>query len=398
MSLRSFIARRYLFAKKSHNVINIISLISGIGIAGGSCALVVVLSVYNGFESIVRGMYDKASPDYVVLPAKGKSFVPEASAMESFSALARVSEVVSDHVFARYADQQSLALLCGVDSSYAPAGGVLREGEWKLRHGEIAQAVTGRRLSRKLRLSPRFLTPLVLYYPDRGSSFSISSPTSSLSSQKCFPAGVMDLGQNTDDDVVFTDLAFARSLLGFQEGEVSKLELFAPDASGVTALGRQLKKTFPAEDFIIKDKYAQNETVYKMMRYEKIIIFGILLFIILVVACNVYGSLTMLIIEKRGDIAILRSMGASEALVGSIFTLEGMMITLLGLVSGMLLGLLLCLLQQKFGIIGMPGDFLVQSYPVVVRSFDLIISFAGVLLIGIFITFFPTKSTLKKML
>ncbi|MCF0166803.1 MAG: FtsX-like permease family protein, partial [Bacteroidales bacterium] len=170
------------------------------------------------------------------------------------------------------------------------------------------------------------------------------------------------------------------------------------DASGVTALGRQLKKTFPAEDFIIKDKYAQNETVYKMMRYEKIIIFGILLFIILVVACNVYGSLTMLIIEKRGDIATLRSMGASEALVGSIFTLEGMMITLLGLVSGMLLGLLLCLLQQKFGIIGMPGDFLVQSYPVVVRSFDLIISFAGVLLIGVFITFFPTKSTLKKML
>ena len=402
MHLPQFIARRYLFAKKSHNVINIISLISAIGIAVGSCALIMVLSIYNGFEDVVRGMYDRAMPDVTVTCDSSKYFrtdTPAFDAVRDMPSVASFTESIEETVFLIYDSEEGTAILKGVEQSYTENPEILScliEGDFTLMYGEVAQAVTGRALAAELGISPRFLDPIEVYFPARGREISLVNPAGSLNHEKFFPAGIFFSGNEEYSNTLFVPLDKARELIGVQDSEAGIVELCLEPEADVRQTVKEIRSIL-GPGFSVKDKYMQNETVYRMMRIEKAVIFMILLFIIIVVSCNVFGSLTMLIIEKQDDIATLQHLGARPALIRRIFFYEGWMIILTGAVIGLAVGIILCLIQQHVGVIRMPGSFVVEYYPVVIKPGDILITLAGIALIGLFITALPTRRTLSKI-
>lgn len=404
MNLPLFVAKRYLFAKKSHNVINIISLISAVGIAIGTTALVVVLSVYNGFEGLVKGIYSTYEADLVIEPARGKFFTPEGEGFDAVLGDPRVesvSEVLEENVFLTYAGRQSVAVLKGVDSVYLSKPHLdesVVEGEFALKVKGVDHAVVGRGLARELGLRPHFLDALEVYYPRRDADdiLLMMNPMASLSKEILFPSGVVKGDQNVEKSHLFVSIEKARSLLDCS-GEVSSLEVIIRDGEDVDAVQAKFEEAL-GEGYMVKNRYQQNETIYKMMTYEKVAIYMILLFIIIVVSCNVFGSLTMLIIEKTDDIHTLESMGASHKLIRNIFALEGWLITFLGMICGVVLGVILCWIQQYFGVIKMPGSFIVNSYPVVVNWIDIVITVVGVSLVGFIITALPAWRVLPKLL
>ncbi|MBR5609970.1 MAG: ABC transporter permease [Bacteroidales bacterium] len=404
MNLPLFVAKRYLFAKKSHNVINIISLISAVGIAIGTTALVVVLSVYNGFEGLVKGIYSTYEADLVIEPARGKFFTPEGEGFDAVWGDPRVesvSEVLEENVFLTYAGRQSVAVLKGVDSVYLSKPHLdesVVEGEFALKVKGVDHAVVGRGLARELGLRPHFLDALEVYYPrkDVDDVLLMMNPMASLSREILFPSGVVKGDQNVEKSHLFVSIEKARSLLDCS-GEVSSLEIIIREGEDVDAVQAKFEETL-GEGYMVKNRYQQNETIYKMMTYEKVAIYMILLFIIIVVSCNVFGSLTMLIIEKTDDIHTLESMGASHKLIRNIFALEGWLITFLGMICGVVLGVILCWIQQYFGVIKMPGSFIVNSYPVVVNWIDIVITVVGVSLVGFIITALPAWRVLPKLL
>ena len=359
MHLSYFIARRYLFAKKSHNVINIISLISAIGIAVGSCALIIVLSIYNGFEEVVRSMYDRAMPDIAVTSVSSKYFrtdTPAFDAVRSMSSVALYSESIEETVFLTYDREEGTAVLKGVEQAYTEdpeLQSCIVDGEFTLMHGEVAQAVTGRGLA-------------VEMGPARDREISLVNPAASLNKETFYPIGMFFSGGESYANTLFVPIERARRLVGVPDNEAGVVELRLVPGADVHDAVRQVRETLGPE-YAVKDKYMQNETVYRMMRIEKVVIFMILLFIIIVVSCNVFGSLTMLIIEKRDDIATLQYLGARPGLIRRIFFDEGWMIVLLGAVVGLAVGIILCLIQQHVGVIRMPGNFVVEYYPVVIK-------------------------------
>lgn len=402
MNLPFFVAKRYLFAKKSHNVINIISLISAVGIAIGTTALIVVLSVYNGFEELVKGVYSTYEADLVVVPAKGKFFVAKGDRFDSIRGdrrISSVSEVLEENVFLTYAGRQSVATIKGVDSLYLSKPQLKEsvvEGDFALKVLGVDHAVVGRGLARKLGLRTHFLDPLEIYYPTRGEDVSLINPMASLSKEILFPAGVVKGDQNVENSYVFVSIERARSLLGGAD-EVSSLEIKVKAGESIDDVQSSMVVLL-GEDFLVKNRYQQNEAIYKMMTYEKVAIYMILLFIIIVVSCNVFGSLTMLIIEKSDDIHTLGNMGASHRLIKRIFVLEGWLIVFLGMIAGVILGVVLCMIQQYFGIIKMPGSFIVSSYPIVLDWKDVLITIAGVSIVGFVITALPAWKVLPKLL
>lgn len=403
MHLPYFIARRYLFAKKSHNVINIISLISSIGIAVGSCALIMVLSIYNGFENVVRSMYDKAMPDIAITCDTAKYFRTDTekfNAVRSIPSVASFTESIEETVFITYDREEGTTLLKGVEQEYTEDPEIqscIVEGEFTLMHGEVAQAVTGRNLAVEMGIRPRFLDPITVYFPTRDRDISLMNPAASLNQERFFPIGTFFSGNEEYGNILFVPIERARRLIGVNDNEAGIVELRLSPGADVRKAVNQVKEILGPE-FTVKDKYMQNETVYRMMRIEKVVIFMILLFIIIVVSCNVFGSLTMLIIEKRDDIATLQHIGASQKLIRRIFFDEGWMIILLGAVTGLIIGIILCLIQQYVGVIRMPGNFVVEYYPVVIKPGDILMTLGSIALIGLVITALPTRKTLSRIL
>lgn len=392
MNLSTFIARRYLFAKKSHNVINIISGISAAGIAIGCAALVVIMSIYNGFDSIIRTLYNSYTPDLLVIPAEGKVFTTDSEGFEkikSDDAVISFCEVLEENVFVRYGDNNIVATARGVDSVYISTTGLkdyVVEGNFELEFGALKQVVIGRTLAHELGLRISFVAPMDIYFPSRMANVSPVNPFASLRSERLFPGGIISLDQNFDKKYMFLPVESLRSLLEYEE-EVTSVEIYADSSviapNGVVTAGFQKRVSAALGDsFIVKNRQQQNESLYKLLSYEKIAIYAILLFVMIIISCNILGSLSMLIIEKRDDIEILKSMGADDRLIKKIFVKEGWMISLLGIVVGIAVGLLVCLLQQKVGLVRMPGNFIVEYYPVVIRWSDILIIAGGVGLIG----------------
>lgn len=400
--LSYFIARRYLFAKKSHNVINIISLISAVGIAVGSCALIMVLSIYNGFEHIVRGMYDKAIPDISITSVTSKYFPVDTEAFKHIKSMPGVlsfRETIEETVFLTYDLEEGTAILKGVDSAFTADPAILEcvSGTFSLYHGEVARVVAGRDLAVRMRLRAGSLDPVYAYFPEKDKEISLVNPASSLRRETFFSVGTFSSGNSAYNSMLFAPIERVRRLLGVEDNFAGAVELRLTEGADVRSLVREMS-TELGSGFLVKDKYMQNETVYRMMKIEKIVIFTILLFIIIVVSCNVFGSLTMLIIEKRDDIATLKSLGAGDRLIQRIFFDEGWMIILSGAVSGLITGIILCMVQQYIGVIRMPGNFVVEYYPVVIRFWDVVITLAGIAMIGLFITAIPTRKTLSRLL
>ena len=399
MNLPFFFAGRYLFAKKSHNVINIISAISAAGMAIGTAALVIILSVYNGFDSLVKTMLGDFDPDILIAPSEGKVFVPEGEAFDWIydqDIVLNMSCVVTENIFVNYDGRQSMVTAKGADWVYeeeSPLRRHIRNGEFSLHKGDIPQTVVGSSLAYRLCINPKFVTPLELYFPSRTRNISISNPMSSIETVNVWPSGLFSVNSDIDDKFIIVPIAVMKELLEYGD-EVTGVEIRVRDDCSPREL-KTLKKEMAERlgpDFRVLDRAEQNNSLYKMMRYEKLSIFAILIFIVIIVAFNIFGSLSMLIIEKREDVGILRSMGAGDRMIRRIFVLEGWMIALLGLAGGLILGSGFALLQQKFGFIKMPGNFLVEAYPVIVSAKDIAIIAVSVAAVGWIIAKLPVAA------
>ena len=424
------IAWRYLFAKKSHNVINIISTISAIGIALGCMVLVVILSVYNGFDNLIKSLYNSYSPNYIIEAAKGKSFTADEALIgkirEQESTLA-IAPLVQDNIFCTYNGSQSVATLCGVDSLFLQRSRLadyIVDGSFSTGLGEINGAIVSSKLAITLGIRCRFTTPLMLYYPKMrrdataastkastaastaGSTTAATAATAYaaagnmqelLSILKAHPSGTIQLEKSFDNGLVYIGIGRARQLLQFKENEVSALYLYGPagreEEAPSNSLSKRLREAL-GKEFVVKDRYMQNSTMYKMMRSEKIAVYLILLFVIIIVSFNIFGSISLLIIDKRGDIEILRSMGAREPLIKRVFMLQGFLISALGTLIGTALGVGLSLLQYHFEIIKLPGNFIIDHYPVEIVPQDLLYIVAGVLAAGYLISRLPLRKEL----
>lgn len=390
------IAWRYLFAKKTQNVINIISAISACGMAVGTAALIIVLAVYNGFDSIVSSSLSCVEPDLLITPASGKYFVPEGEIygqLYSDPSVKSICCVLEETVFLSYGKKQATAQVRGVDEIYEEESDIashIVRGEYKLHKGSVPLACLGTALAHRLEANPAFVTPMEIWYPSRTRKFSAISPAASLESVKVWPSGIFNINSEVDEQLVIVPIETMRELLELKE-EVSAVEIrLVPGEGNVTALRKAISDALGTE-FLVKDRYMQNESLYKMMKYEKAAIYLILIFMVLVISLNIYGNLTMLTIEKRGDIFTLKSMGASDALIRRIFRLEGWLITLVGLVIGAAVGIAVVLLQEHFGIVKMPGGFLVSAYPVILQWTDVALVCISIALIGWLVTLVPSR-------
>ncbi len=396
-------------------MINIISTISAIGIALGCMVLVVILSVYNGFDNLIKSLYNSYSPNYIIEAAKGKSFTADEALIgkirEQESTLA-IAPLVQDNIFCTYNGSQSVATLCGVDSLFLQRSRLadyIVDGSFSTGLGEINGAIVSSKLAIMLGIRCRFTTPLMLYYPKMRRDATAASTAAAayeaaagniqelLSILKAHPSGTIQLEKSFDNGLVYIGIERARQLLQFKENEVSALYLYGPagreEEAPSNSLTKRLREAL-GKEFIVKDRYMQNSTMYKMMRSEKIAVYLILLFVIIIVSFNIFGSISLLIIDKRGDIEILRSMGAREPLIKRVFMLQGFLISALGTLIGTALGVGLSLLQYHFQIIKLPGNFIIDHYPVEIVPQDLLYIVAGVLAAGYLISRLPLRKEL----
>ena len=402
MHLPLFIARRYLFAKKSHNVINIISAISAVGMAIGTAALIIILSIYNGFDELVKSTLSNVEPDILITPAKGKVFIPEGEAFDRIKANPMIGEydlILQENVFVDYDGHQGIAKAKGVDSAFeaeSPLAEHITNGEFSLHKGQLPQMVVGAGLAYKMGMNPAFLASAELYFPIRDRNFSLANPAASIETVRMRPSGIFSVNQQIDDDLMIVPIEEMRKLLGYEE-EVSGVEIRLAEGStakDIRSAIKHIQKELGPE-FKVLDRFRQNPSLYKMMRYEKAAIFLILIFVIIIIALNIFGSITMLIIEKKDDIETYRSLGATDQMLRRTFTLEGWLISLLGLAAGLVVGIGFSLAQQNFGFIKMPGSFLVNAYPVILQWQDVLATIIGVALIGYIIALLPVRRNIR---
>ncbi len=364
--------------------------------AVGTAALIIILSIYNGFDSLVKSMLGSVEPDLLVTPVQGKVFVPEDGPFDWLydqESVLSICTVLQEQVFVDYDNRQGVAIVKGVDAIYeeeSPIRDHIRNGEWNLHHGDVPQACVGAGLAHSLGINPAFVAGVELYFPSRTGTFSVANPIASVESVKVYPSGTFTVNSEIDSELMIVPIEVMRELLDYEE-EVSAVEVrIAPETSRreFLAIQRGLAERL-GDGYKVSDRYEQNESLYKMLQYEKASIYLILIFVIIIIAFNIFGSLTMLIIEKRGDIQIFHCLGATPKLVRRIFVLEGWLISLTGLVIGLAVGIAFALIQQHFGLIKMPGNFLVTAYPVVLQWTDILITAAGVAVIGYIIALFP---------
>lgn len=366
MNLALYIAKRYLFAKKSHNVINIISAISVVGMAIGTAALVVILSVYNGFNGIIEQNLGELDPDYKIVPSEGKTFSTDDFPFDRIPGNFRATGIVEENVFVTYGDNQG----------FAKAKGVGEDADPSLMHGDIALARFGAGIAGKLGIVPRFLEPAYLFFPDRSARLSPINPEAALNKVRVQPSEIFSVTTDIDNELVMVPIGTMRELMGYSDDEVTAIELRGNGDIGFD----------PGDGFVVLDRYQQHPDLFKMMKYEKAAIYLILVFIVIIISLNIFGSLSMLIIEKSGDVETLRAMGAGDKLIRKIFALEGWLISLLGMVSGLVVGVIIVLVQSRFGIVKLPGNYLIDAYPVELQLTDLLLTVAAVAAIGFIIS------------
>lgn len=403
MRLATRFAVRYLFAKKSHNVINIISAISATGMAVGTAALIMIMSVYNGFDSLVKDSLGNIEPDIVVSPARGKVFVPDSPAFDwayDQKEVLNMCSILEENVFLNYDGHSGIVKARGVDSVYeeeTPLRDKIKDGTFRLHRGDVKMAVIGAKTAYSMDMNPRFVAPIEIYYPARDRRISLANPAASIEMVKVYPAGVFSVNAEVDANLMIVPIETMRELLDYKD-EVSDIEIrIAPEygENGVRKIIDGLKERL-GDGYLVRDRFQQNPALYKMMQYEKAAIFLILIFIIVIIAFSIFGCLSMLIIEKKNDIATLRSLGAQDGLINRIFITEGWFISLAGLVVGLVVGIGFALLQQHFGFIKMPGGFATPAYPVILKWSDILLTSVCVCLIGLIMAVIPVKSISDK--
>lgn len=401
MNLPVHIAKRYLFSKKSHNAINIVSGISVAGVAVVTAAMVIVLSVFNGFEGLVISLYNVFEAPIIIKPAEGKtlelSAIPTAEILATDGVLGYV-EVLEESCLIRYRDKQYFARIKGVSDNFlelTDMDSMIVDGDPYMHVNGTPAALLGSGVAYHLSANVNDpINPLQIYVPKRGSSATID-PTKAFNVKQIYATGVFSVQADFDLKYVITPIRFARELLD-HEGRVSSLELALDPKAKMETVREEIQDKLGA-DYVVKDRFQQNELLYKIMKSEKWAVFMILSFILMISIFNVIGSLTMLIIEKKKDINILRSMGASEQLIQHIFILEGIFISMIGAIGGLILGLLVCWAQIQFELIKLNsgGNYIVQSYPVEVQPIDVLSVFLVVGTIGLLAAWIPVRKIIR---
>ena len=382
---------------------NIISMISLFGFCIGTAALVIVLSVFNGFEELILGMYNQFDPDIKILPTKGRSFIldeDKQTFLDENTAIADYCKVVEAQALIRYNGKQSSAIIKGVTPNYAKVTGIdslFLEGEFNLTKDDQNGAVIGMGLARTLGVGLRFVNALVVYAPKRLGQVSLSQPENSFNTNYFFPSGFFAVFQpEIDNQYMLVDLEKAQTLFQYKN-ELTSIEIQLTDGFETKALKQELQAQLGAT-FIVQDRMEQKADLYRMFAMEKWITFFIVIFILIIAIFNIVGTLSMLIIEKKNDIKTLQSIGANNQFIQKIFLLEGRMIAFFGAILGLIIGLGACFLQHYFGIIklGITGQYIVDAYPVKILPFDIALIFVSVVIIGIAAIYFPVKYMSKK--
>ncbi len=393
-----FIARRYLFAKKSHNAINIITLVSVIGVAVGTMALVVVLSVFNGFERLILSLFNSFNPDLEIRLREGKVFSIEdfpLQEMKNIPGVVLYSELLEETALLTYRDRQHLVTMRGVSDAYINITGIdtmLLAGDFLLKEGEADFIILGQGVEFVLGANINdFMNPLNLYVPKRGRTTGLH-PSQAFNASSLFASGVFGVQAEFDLEYVLVPLRLARSLLEY-DSEVTSVVVAVDATANQTRVQRQIENLL-GPGFEVRNRLQQQEFLYKVMRSEKWAIFLILTFILIVASFNVIGSLTMLVIEKNRDIKILHSMGASQQIIRRIFLVQGIMISLGGALAGLILGGFISWLQMRFGIIAIQaeGSFIIDAYPVYVKAIDFLLVAVTVFAIGLLASVLPVRN------
>lgn len=400
MNCALYIARRYLFSKKSHNTINIISAISVCGVALATLALVCTLSVFNGFHDLIAGFFTHFDPDLKIETVKGKTFEPDSAALAAIRALPEV-EVVSltleDNAMVKYKGQQTMVTVKGVDDDFQELTHIEEilygNPEFKLYDAIANYGVLGIQLMYTLGTGFDPYDPLELYAPRRGAKVSLSNPMSSFRRETLYmPGNVLNINDaRYASNYIVTSLDFARRLFEYDTA-VSAIEVrLSPKSNADKA--KQRIAAIVGDDYTVKNRYEQQAATFKVVEIEKFVTYLFLCFILMVACFNIISSVSMLILDKRSNAETLRSLGATDDFVARIFIYEGNLIALLGAVVGLVLGVVLCLLQQEFGLIGLGGDgqFVVDAYPVRVKLTDLILVLVSVVAVSALSVWLPIK-------
>ena len=408
MNYRLFIARRYLFSRKSHHAINIISGISVAGVAIATMAMVCTLSVFNGFRDLVAGLFTAFDPQLRVTLTEGTSVSQDDEALQRLRRHPDVkvyTPVMEGQALVVQDRRQQVVTVMGVADNFTEQASINNilygDGSFCLHADVLEYGVLGLRLAARLGLPANFPDPLQVYAPKRGERVNMASPLSSFNHDELQSPGVVFNVQQSryDDNYIITSLGFAQRLFD-QRGRITSVELRLRDGVSLSSAKRELRQLLGAR-FQVQDRFEQQADVFRIMRIEKLISFVFLTFILLIACFNIIGSLSMLMIDKRQDVRTLRSLGATDGQVCDIFMLEGRMISLAGAAVGLLLGLALCWLQQEFGLISMgssAGSFIVEAYPVSVHVGDLVLVFLTVLVVGWAAVWWPVRYLSRRLL
>mgnify|MGYP004507172829 FL=1 len=408
MNYRLFIARRYLFSRKSHHAINIISGISVAGVAIATMAMVCTLSVFNGFRDLVAGLFTAFDPQLRVTLTEGTSVSQDDEALQRLRRHPDVkvyTPVMEGQALVVQDRRQQVVTVMGVADNFPEQASINNilygDGSFCLHADVLEYGVLGLRLAARLGLPANFPDPLQVYAPKRGERVNMATPLSSFNHDELQSPGVVFNVQQSryDDNYIITSLGFAQRLFD-QRGRITSVELRLRDGVSLSSAKRELRQLLGSR-FQVQDRFEQQADVFRIMRIEKLISFVFLTFILLIACFNIIGSLSMLMIDKRQDVRTLRSLGATDGQVCDIFMLEGRMISLAGAAVGLLLGLALCWLQQEFGLISMgssAGSFIVEAYPVSVHVGDLVIVFLTVLVVGWAAVWWPVRYLSRRLL
>lgn len=408
MSFPFYIAKRYLFSKKSTNAINVISAISVVGVVVATMALVIVLSVFNGFHDLVASFSTQFDPQLKIVPTEGKTAPaddPILTELRQFPEVDVATECVEDQALAMFNGKQAMVMLKGVDDNFDELTHIREivygEGDFQLHTADLQYGTIGIRLAQDLGMGARFGDYLRIYAPRRDGQLDLTNPSDGFVVDSLITPGVVFSTRQGkyDKNYIVAPIGFAR-LLFEQQGMLSSLEIRLKDGSNLDNVKRQMRRV-AGEKYKVLDRFEQQADTFKIMQIEKLIAYIFLTFILVVACFNIIGSLSMLIIDKKDDIATLRKLGADDRQITRIFLFEGRVIAALGAVVGILLGLLLCWLQQEFGLVGMGGStgmFVINAYPVSVHYSDILIIFLTVIAVSWLAVWYPVRYFSRKLL
>ena len=408
MNLRFYIARRYLFAKKKHNAINIISAISVCGVALATMAMVCTLSVFNGFQEMVEQLFTAFDPELKITAREGKVFQPDDPGIRQVQALPCIdvwTETVEDNAMVQYKNRQAMATIKGVENNFEQLTEIdsllYGTGQFMLNDPVADYGIMGVELMSELGTGIQFVDPLQVYAPKRNVRINLANPSAAFNRKYLHSPGVVFIvnQQKYDARYIITSLDFARALFGYNT-EVSAIELKLKPGNDIGRIQGQIQDIL-GDRYLVQNRYEQQSDVFRIMKIEKLISYLFLTFILVIACFNVIGSLSMLILDKREDVVTLRNLGANDRLIARIFLFEGRLIAAFGAAIGIIGGLLLCFLQQAFGLISLGGGngaFLVEAYPVSVHATDVLLVFVTVIAVGFLSVWYPVRYLSKKLL